>query len=328
MAKLTEEKLFEAFGLGAKAPEVAAPETKENAASADTGANEQGGAAPAVVDAPASDTNAQPTVDTLMQEQPAANGADGAGAEKPPLTEAERRANAARRRQQEQQAAVDKAVADALEKERSAHQQELDAFFAKAGLKNTYTGKPITSMDEYRQWEQQSAQAQLERDLKTGKLTPEGLGLAIGNHPLMQQAQQLIEREAAAENAKQEAVDQARIDAEIAKIHAIDPTINSPADFLNMPNYDQFKELVDKGYSFEHAHYLVNRERIDASRAEAARDAAVASTRGKEHLKGLPDNRGGGALSVPPNVMRLYRQMNPGWSEAQIIAHYNKVAKK
>jgi len=327
MAKLTEEKLFEAFGLGAKAQEVAAPAAKENPASADEGAQGQGLADPAAADAPSNAPDAEPTVDTGMQEDPAETAADGAGEDKPPLTEAERRANAARRRQQEQQAAVDKAVADALKKEREQQAQSMTAFFAKAGLKNTYTGKPITSMEEYQAWEKQSAQVQLERELKAGKLTPEGLAQAIGEHPLMQQAQAIIDRDTAAEAAKQEAADQARIDAEIAKIHAIDPSINSPADFLNMPNYTEFKELVDKGYSFEHAHYLVNREKIETSRAEAARQQALSNTRGKEHLTGPVGSRGEGALTVPAKVMSLYRQLNPGMSDAQIIAHYNKVTK-
>jgi len=328
MAKLTEEKLFEAFGLGAKAQEVAAPAAKENPASADEGAQGQGLADPAAADAPSNAPDAEPTVDTGMQEDPAETAADGAGEDKPPLTEAERRANAARRRQQEQQAAVDKAVADALKKEREQNAQAMAAFFAKAGLKNTYTGAPITNMEEYKAWEKQSADKQLEADLKAGRLTPEGLAQAIGNHPLMQQAQSLIDRDAVAEQARQQAADQARIDAEIARIHEVDPSINSVADFMNMPNYDRFKELVDRGYSFEHAHYLVNREKIEASRAEAARQQAMANARGKEHLAPAAGSRGEGALPVPGNVMAMYRKLNPGMSEAQIIAHYNKVMKK
>ena len=323
MAKLTEAKIFEAFGLGEKAQEPAAPATKEESVPTGEGANGQEVAAPASVDTPDPAPNAQPAVDTDNVD----NGADGAGKDKP-LTEEERRANAARRRQQEQQAAVDKAVADALKKEREQNQQEMNAFFAKSGLKNTYTGKPITNMDEYRQWEQQNAQAQLERELKSGKLTPEGLEIAIGNHPLMQQAQALVDRDAAAEKAKQEAADKLRIDAEIAKIHEIDPSINSAADFLSMPNADQFKELVDKGYSFEHAYYIVNREKVEASRAEAARQQALLNARGKEHLAPPTGSRGEGALTVPGDVMSLYRQLNPGMSDAEIIAHYNKVKKK
>lgn len=324
MAELTEAKIFEAFGLGGKAQEPAAPVTKEETVPTAQGENGQGIANPAVVDTPTPASAAQPAVDTDNLD----DGADGAGEDKQPLTEEQRRANAARRRQQEQKAAVDKAVAQALEEERQKSQQQWNAFFAKSGLKNTYTGKPISNMDEYRQWEQQNAQAQLERELKSGKLTPEGLALAIGNHPLMQQAQALVDRDAAAEAAKQEAEDKVRIDAEIARIHEIDPSINSPADFLNMPNYDQFKELVDKGYSFEHAHYLVNREKIEAARAEATRQQALLNARGKEHLVPSVGSRGEGALTVPGDVMSLYRQLNPGMSDAEIIAHYNKVKKK
>lgn len=324
MAKLTEEGLFRAFGLGEKAQAVAEPAAKENTVPADSGAQEQGVAAPAAADTPTDAPGTEPAVDAVNTD----SGDSGANVDKQPLTEQQRRENAARRRQQEQQAAVDKAVADALKKEREQNDQTMAAFFAKAGLKNTFTGQPITSMEEYRDWEKQSNAKKLEADLKAGRLTPEGLEQAIGNHPLMQQAQALIDRDAVAQQARQQAADQARIDAEIAKIHAVDPSINSVADFLNMPNYDQFKELVDKGYSFEHAHYLVNREKIEASRAEAARQQAMANARGKEHLAPAAGSRGDGALPVPGNVMALYRRLNPGMTEAQIIAHYNKVTKK
>lgn len=324
MAALTEERIYEAFGLGAKVQEPAAPATKENSIPTDEGAKAQDPAAPASVDTPDPNPTAQPAVDTESLD----DGADGTGADQKPLTEDQRRVNAARRRQQEQKAAVDKAVAEALEKERQRNQQQWNDFFAKSGLKNTFTGKPITTMEEHQQWQQQVAQAQLERELKSGKLTSEGLALAIGNHPLMQQAQALIDSNVAAEAAKQQAEDQIRIDAEIAKIHEIDPSINSPADFLTMANADQFKALVDKGYSFEHAYFIVNRERIDASRAEAVRQQAMLNARGKEHLVPSVGSRGEGALPVPADVMSLYRQLNPGMSDAQIIAHYNKVKKK
>lgn len=324
MAKLTEEGLYRAFGLGGKAQEVAAPAAKEENAEAATGAQGQGLAAPATADAPTDTPSTEPTVETGID----TSGDSGAAVDKQPMTEAQRKENAARRRQQEQQAAVDKAVADALKKEREQNDQAMAAFFAKAGLKNTFTGQPITSMEEYRAWEKLSADKKLEADLKAGRLTPEGLEQAIGNHPLMQQAQTLINRDAVAEAARQQAADQARIDAEIAKIHEVDPSINSVSDFMNMPNYDQFKELVDKGYSFEHAHYLVNREKIEASRIEAARQQAMVNARGKEHLAPAAGSRGEGALPVPGNVMALYHRLNPGMTEAQIIAHYNKVKKK
>lgn len=325
MAKLTEEGLFRAFGLGEKAQAVAEPAAKESStADAASGAQEQGLAAPASADAPTDSPNTEPAVVTENVE----SGDSGASADKQPLTEQQRRENAARRRQQEQQAAVDKAVAEALQKEREKNAAEMSAFFSKSGLKNTFTGKPITSLEEFRAWEQEAGQKQLERDLKAGKLTPQALEQAIGSHPLMQQARQIIARDAAAAQQRQAAEDQARIDAEIAAIHKVDPSINSPADFQNMPNYPAFKELVDKGYSFEHAHYLVNRERIEASRAEEARQQAMLNARGKEHLAPPASHRGDGALTVPSDVMALYRQLNPGMSDAQIVAHYNKVTKK
>ena len=290
----------------------------------DTGAKEQEPAAPAAVDSPVLEPTAQPAADAEDVDD---SGADGAQGEKT-LTVEQRRANAARRRQQEQQAAVDQAVASALEKERQQVAQEQAAFFAKAGLKNTYTGAPINSMEEYRAWEQMAADKKLEADLKAGRLTAETLGQAIGNHPVIQLAQQIIDKDAAVESAKQQVQAQEEIERQINAIHAIDPSISSVADLTKMPNYDQFKARVDRGYTFEDAYYLVNREKVETSRAEEARQQALLNARGKEHLAPPGAVRGTGALPVPANVMTLYRQLNPGMTEEQIIAHYNKVKKK
>ena len=321
MAKLTEEKIFEAFGLGAKAQEPAAPASEGDPVDTGTGENAQEVAAPAEVDTPSEQPEAQPAADADDE-----TGASGSPEDKA-LTAEQRRANAARRRQQEQQAAIDRAVAEALEKERSDTAQVMGQFFAKAGLKNTFTGEAITSMEQYQAWEQQAAEKKLEADLKAGKLTMEGLGQAISNHPVIQQAQQLLDRENGAA-AQRQAADNADIQRQIDAIHAIDPAISTVADLLKMPNYAQFKERVDRGYTFEDAYYLVNREKVEASRAEQTRQQALLNARGKEHLAPPNAARGTGALPVPADVMSLYRQLNPGMTEEQIVAHYNKVKKK
>lgn len=309
MAEITEAKIYAALGIqapeGEQGQAVAAP-----AAETPESSQAQEGAA----DIPSTDT---PTPEPD-------NPDSGSGSGDQPMSQQQRRENAARRRQQEQQAAVNAAVEQAVAAEREKHNQQIQAFFAQAGLKNATTGQPITSMEEFAQWQEQHTAAQLQRDLKAGKLTPELLRQAMDSHPVIQQARQLLAQQEAAAAAQQEAADKARIDAEIARIHAIDPSIESVADLLNMPNAEQFRAYVAKGYSFEDAYYLLNRQRIEQQTAEAARQQALNSSRSKDHLQSVGNSRATIQQAVPADVMAMYRRINPKATPEQIIKHYNK----
>lgn len=321
---ITEKRLYEAFGLEAPAEEPAAPVAEPSAAEANTGAQEQGVAAPAEAEAaPVTEPNTEPPADDAAPEEPADEADSGTDAGKPTMTPEQRRENAARRRQQEQQTAIDNAVAAALKAERERQDAAMQDFFAKANLKDTFTGQPIKTLEEFQSWDQKYRASQLEAQLKSGKLTPEALEQAITAHPLMQQAQKIVQQQEASAKAQQEAADKARIDAEIAQISKEDPSIQSVADLLKMPTAAQFREYVNKGYSFRDAYYLANRERIAQQQAEAAKQQAMRNASSKDHLKGSGNVRGSGADSVPPAQMAMFRRMNPGASDAEIQRFYN-----
>ena len=315
--EITEDRYFEAFGLEKPAGEQA-QESAEPAEDAEgTGVKAQEPAEPA--------------------EEPAQEeSADGAEEQEPAEMSAEqRRENAARRRQQEKQAEIDRAVADALTAEREKQAKTMKDFFAGAGLKNTLTGEKIESIEQYQAWHEQMQQQQLERDLNAGKLTKEGLHAAIGTHPAVIEAQKILDQtrqraEQAQADAKaaKEAEDKRRIEQELANIHKMDASINTVADLLKMPNAEAFKEKVNRGYSFEDAYILVNRDRIAQAQAKAAQDAAMAKMRGKDHLAPSAGAKGAGASTVPGDIMMLFRQLNPRATEADIIDYYNKHQKK
>lgn len=320
MPPITEAKLYEAFGLtppqgqGAQEQELAEPAADGTQVETTQGAQEQEPAEPAVeetepVSGGDSDDAGEEPADT-----PAA---------KPQQTQEERRANAARRRQQEQQAAVDQAVAEALRAEQEKNAAALTDFFARAGLKNTFTGETITNMDQFNNWHAQLSDAQLQKDLKNGKLTKEALEQLIENNPKVQQAQQLIEQQRSAQAQEKAAADKARIDSEIAEIGKLNPKIKGVADLLQMPTAAEFKGYVDKGYSFLDAYKLANMESMADAKAQRAREAAQVNNRGKSHLESTGNSRGAGAAPVPSAQMALFRKMNPGKSDAEIQEFYN-----
>lgn len=311
----TEKQVYEALGLGEKVQEPAKPA-------------EQGVEQPAEKPAEAeqvAEATAEPEAQAVGDPKPDEKPEEGAGQQVMPPEQ--RRENAARRRQEEQRIAIDRAVQEAIRQEREKNTAEMQDFFAKAGLKNTVTGQPITNMEEFRAWNEQFSRAKLERELKEGKLTPEGLETAIGSHPAIKQAQQLAADRRAQEQMQKTDEIKARIDAEVAEIHKLDASINSLEDLLRAPYGQELYAMTQRGYSIKDAHFLLNHERLEQAKLEAARQQAMAGARNKDHLTGTGTPRGGGAISVPSSDLAMFRQFNPGASDAQIQEYYNKYMK-
>ena len=320
MAEMNEASIYEALGV---APKGESEKTQEAAAPAATEPSQPDGQGERAQEpaAPAPDGK-EPTA----QEKTGAEPAD-AGAKEPELTEEQRRTHAAQRRRQEQEAAIQQAVNAALEQERARSKSEWDAFFKKANLKNTITGVPITSLEEFQKWEAEYSAAKLERDLKAGKLTPEALNEAISKNPTVQRAQQIVDRDDAEQQQKNDEATQAQITAEIAEIHKLDASINTAADLLKMPNAKEFYDYVRRGYTFFDAYYMLNRARLEAQAAEAAKAQAMSAARSKDHLNATGAGRGAGAITVPAEDMKLFKLLNPDATEAEIQAYYNKSKK-
>ena len=319
MPPITEAKLYEAFGLtppqgqGAQEQEPAAPAAEATPVETDTGAQEREPAEPAVVE-----------TDPGTEEEPSGN--EPEPAEEPAkqtMSQEERRANAARRRAQEQQAAVDKAVADAIQAEQSKNEAALNDIFARAGLVNTFTGKPITSIEEFNAWHQQQRDSQLQKDLKAGKLTAEGLNQLIEQNPVVKKAQELVKQNTQAQQQQKQEAARVRIEGELAEIGKLNPEIKGVADLLKMPTAAQFKAYVDKGYSFLDSYKLANMDSMAEAKAQRAREAAQTNNRGKEHLVATGNGRGAGAAPVPSGQMALFRRMMPNASDAEIQKYYN-----
>lgn len=325
---MTEEKVYAAFGLEA-------PEQNPG-----TGANEQAPAEPAPVAEPAgTDTGengqeiAAPAQEPDIQEPDHEGDGQAPAGQENAMSQEQRRENAARRRQQEQQAAIDAAVSKALQEQQEKNDAAWQNFFQRAQLKNTISGEPITSIDQFDAWKTEFDAQKLNSDLKAGKLTAEQLNQVIASHPAVRQAQTMIQAEETARQQKQQAEEQQRISAEIAEIGKLRAQIGGGAvtgiqDLLSMPKSEEFKGYVAKGYSFLDAYKLANMEELANAKAEAARRQAMNNSRGKDHLNPIGNPIGNGAVSVPSEEMRIFRMMNPNATEAQIQEFYNKYKAK
>lgn len=343
MPGLNETSIYAALGLsapeaqGANDQGVAAPaESPSNPTPAPEGANDQGIAAPE-----SGAGVADPNPAEYPLEDPAESAADGSPAQTPE----ERRANAARRRQQEQQAAIDAAVSAARQEEQQRAADAMKNLFARAGMRNTFTGEPITSQEEFDAWQTRFRNEQLQNQLAKGELTVDSLNALVDDHPVVKQAREALaaapqqsptaqpsaasapQQPTAQPTAEQQAADTARIQAELAEISKLDPTVKSLSDILNGPKGKEFYGYVQRGYSFLDAFRTANFDRLVEAKAQAARQQAGVNDRGKSHMNGAGNSRGSGALSVPAADLAMFRAFNPNASEADIQAYYNKYMK-
>lgn len=326
MADFTEKQVYEALGLGEQAQEAAEP-AQDNAPQT-LGEQAQETAEPAqrgqLTDVSA---EAEPTADADTPDEPGEEAAQGDREEKQPLTPEQRRANAAIRRQREdqaRQAEIETAVREAVQQEQTKQAQALAELFTNAGLKNSITGEPITTLEQLQDWGQKLNEARLQRDLKAGKLTQEGLATAIGNHPIVKQAQALVEQESNSKRERENAAAKAKIDAEIAEIHKMDESIGTLNDLIRAPYWPELYAMTKRGYTIKDAHFLLNHERLEQAKIAAAKQASLNNARGKDHMTATGVPRGGGSVSVPAADLALFRQFNPNATDAEIQAYYNR----
>lgn len=79
-----------------------------------------------------------------------------------------------------------------------------------------------------------------------------------------------------------------------------------------------------RGYPFEEAWILSNKDKLMDKARNSAKQKTLNAVNSKQHLK----TEGGGeevdATTIPPDVLRMYRNMNPKWSMDQIVSDYRK----
>jgi hypothetical protein len=201
------------------------------------------------------------------------------------------------------------------EEMKQSHDAQLREIFSAMGLKDQ-NGNPITTMDAYRELQQREETARLERDLKAGKLTPEGLQSALANLPGVKETVE------AAQRVQQEASQKSFIaqrEVQLAEIRKINPSIRSLNDIVSMDTGRAFIEGVNNGLDYVSAYKLANYDsamsRARAAGEQAARNAAAS----KSHLQQTHHSAKGG-VEVTQGMRERYRRLNPNITDEQIAS--------
>lgn len=197
-------------------------------------------------------------------------------------------------------------------------QAEMDKFVAQIydGQVNPYTGRPITNKAEYDAFMERHQQEEQRQRYEQAGVDPDLIGQLIEKSPTIQQAKQMIEQAQMAEG-------QRALEAQVAEIAKIDPSIKSMQDIMAMPSFPDFDAKVRQGYSLADAYKLVNFDTLAQKRSAAAKQATLNAVNGKSHLTATTGGAGEDVI-VPPETMSFYRQAFPGWTDAQIMADYKK----
>lgn len=273
----------------------------------------------ALADGAEENTQRQPENTEDVVDSPIDEEEEGAAA---PMSREERKKQAKERRQRMINEAVQEALTKEREKTGKAHEEELAAIFAGAGLIDRYhDNKPVTNMEEFRAWQEAQKTERLNRELKEGRLTPETLQQAIEDSPTVQGLREKPESKPAEKPDMEQIVRQ-----ELEEIKKLDPSIQSINDITALPTGENFRALVNRGnISFLEAFKIANFDRIQTLRAAAQRQAAK-NAESKSHMKGINASATGGA-EISGREMQIYKAMCPWMSEEEIRKDFAKRTK-
>lgn len=220
-----------------------------------------------------------------------------------------RYAAARRKAEAERDAAVQraKAEADGLLKD------VLEA----SGLADPFTGKAITTREEFEQYQKGRADEKRRSIQRKAGMSDAEFDGFIESLPEVQAAKQA---QAAAEKAAQEtrqAQAQARIDEEIAEIGKMNPEIKALADLTKRPEYGEIYSKVQRGYTLLDAYKLANLDALTSRAREAGKQQARNAADGKTHM-GKTKSRGAGDVELTQEELAQFRIFNPAATEDEV----------
>ena len=144
------------------------------------------------------------------------------------------------------------------------------------------------------------------------------------NQALRRMRREQEQRQAQEEQRRQ----QEQAEADFRLLQRLDPSIQTMDDLFRMPEFPMFRARVERGMSFTQAykdlHYedAVRRAREEGERRGRQQERNAAAS--KDHLS--PHGKAGAEVlrEVPPEVMELYRELDPKGSAEAIKRHYNR----
>lgn len=232
-----------------------------------------------------------------------------------------RYAAARRKAERERDAAIEKAKADAAEEAN----RKIAEMLKLCRLQDPYSGETIDTPEKFGEYAKQHAAERKAAILRKAGMSDEEFNSFLAEQPEIREAREAKKKadDAAAEAAQERA--KARIDSQMEEIRKLDPTIKEIGDLAGLKSYNEIYDKVKQGYSLLDAYKLANWEELQKNAAAAAQQAAR-NANSKNHMQ-AHSARGSGAVTVPADIMESYRIFNPGMSDAEITAHYNKYIK-
>lgn len=181
------------------------------------------------------------------------------------------------------------------------------------GKVDPYTNKVIrTKADE------QAYLDAFSRDtLKANGLDENMIQNMIDNNPVIQEAKMLKQQ-------IQQERGQAQLQKEIEMIAELNPNIKTLEDFRKLPNIEELDNMIiNRGMSLSEAYKLANFKELTERQSAVAKQQAINLAKGKSHLTSTEGNAGE-EITVPKDVLELYKALNPEMSTADIRADYAK----
>ncbi len=204
----------------------------------------------------------------------------------------------------------------------------LDGAIRSLGIVDPYTNKPITTRAQYDAYNERAYKERRQRILDRSGMTEEELDEFIAALPEVRKAREDSGRAEALIRREREREARARVDAEVAKIAAMDPSVKSIADLTTGENYDKLLSYVKRGYELSDAWTLANFGRLREMAQASARQAAHNSQEGRAGMeRSRQRGQGDNSVPVPKDVKELYQTLNPGASDEEIRKYYNDYMK-
>ena len=189
------------------------------------------------------------------------------------------------------------------------------------GINHPITGQPITNMREYVDALAEQQKIQRNRALEEKGVDPQMIDRMIESNPVVMQAKQVIQKSKMTEA-------EAAIQRDVAEVGKYDPNIKTVNDLLELPNFPDILDRVNRGASLVDAYKMVNFDNFMQHTNEAARQQAINQMRGKQHLQSQSTGvaTANDDVEVPAEIMSRWK--SEGKTEKQIRELYKTVAGK
>lgn len=220
----------------------------------------------------------------------------------------------------------DAAIAEAERRAKEQAEAFIASVLADSGILDPYTGKPVTTTEEYEAYRRHRAEAQKSTVIDATGMSDEEYQQFVESLPQVREARAA---QAEAEKIRKQAAElqaRVRLEKQLKEIGQLDPSIKSVDDLVYMDNYPEFYERVQRGMTMTEAFKLTNYDRLTRDAMKASRQAAMNETAGKQHMA-QTQQRGEEAVSVPADVREMYKAINPDATDAEIQAHWRRSQK-